>query len=80
MIKEEPGLVEDQQGRPAVEPGLEFREQVCQHGCREPLFLHQGVHFEAEHVAGCQTVLIGIEQRAIGADERIGFQRLSEFR
>ncbi len=80
MIEKEPGLIEDEQGRSAVEPGFELREQMCKHGRGEPLVLHQRVHFEAKHVSVGKTVFFGVEQRAIGPGQRIGFQRLPELR
>ena len=80
MIEEQPGLIEDKQGRPAIESAFQLRKEMCQHRRREPLVLHQRVHFETEDVSVSQTVLIGVEQRAVGSGERIGLKCLPEFR
>ena len=66
VVEEGPGLVEDQQRRPAVETRLQPLEQIGQHGRDQRLVLHQRFHLEMQHVARCQALRRAVEQAAVG--------------
>src|SRR3546814_7827582 len=57
MIEKDPGLIEDQQGRPPVEPLFEPVEQIGQHRRDDARLPHQRLGLEALHIGDGEVVL-----------------------
>src|SRR3546814_2284584 len=75
MIEKDPGLIEDQQGRPPVEPLFEPVEQIGQHRRDDARLPHQRLGLEALHIGDGEVVLRSIEQLSERAFERIRRER-----
>ncbi len=75
MIEKDPGLVEDEQRRPPVEPLFEPVEQIGQHRRDDARLPHQRFGLEALHVGDGEIVLGGIEHPPERAFERIRRER-----
>src|SRR3546814_12911714 len=70
VVEEYPGLIEDEQRRPAVEPFLQPMEEVGQNRRDRTGLAHERLGFEALDIGECQILLCGIEQRS--AERRVG--------
>src|SRR3546814_7591067 len=80
MVEEDPGLVEDQQRRPAVEALLEPVEQIGEHRRDHTRLAEQRLGLEALHVGESEPAFRGIQQPAVGSIERIGLDRSAQRR
>src|SRR3546814_18461015 len=78
MVEEDPGLVEDQQRRPAVEALLEPVEQIGEHRRDHTRLAEQRLGLEALHVGESEPAFRGIQQPAVGSIERIGLDRSAQ--
>ena len=78
VVEEEPGLIQDQERRPAVESLLQAVEEIGEHRQHRTLLVHELLHLEAERRAQLEPVTVRVEQPAEGAVEGIGMQRLLE--
>ena len=72
VVEERPGLVEDQERRPAVEARLQPVEQVGKHRRDERLVRHQLFHLDVQHVGLGELLGGSIEETAIGTFQRVG--------
>ena len=73
VVEREPALVDDEQRRPAVEPGLDAMEQIGEHGGRGA-GADQPFGLEGLNVGLAETLGLGVEQPAVGPAEAIGLQ------
>ena len=78
MIEEDPRLVEDQQGRPPVEPLLQPVEQIGEHRRDHARLAEQRLGLKALHVGEGQPALGRIEQPAVRPVERKRLDRRAE--
>jgi hypothetical protein len=75
MVGEDPGLVEDEQGRSPVEACLKAMEEIGEDGRNDAGLAHQSLGLETFHVAERKPLLGRVEQAPVGAVQRIGLQR-----
>jgi len=75
MVEEDPGLVEDQQGWPSLEPCFKPMEQIGQHRRNHACLPHERLGLETSHIGKGELLLGRVEQAAIGPVERIGPER-----
>jgi hypothetical protein len=78
IVEKDPGFVENEKRRSAVEALLEPMEEIGQHWQDDSLLVHQLLHLETLHVGERETAFGGVEQTAERAIERIGHQRRFE--
>ena len=74
VVEGEPAFIDDQQGRPAVEPAFDAMEEIGEHGGRGA-GADQALGLECLDVGFAQPLGFGVEQAAIGTAEAIGLQR-----
>ena len=73
VVEREPAFVDDEQGRPAVEPAFDAMEEIGEHG-RRGAGPDQPLGLEGLDARLAETFGLGIEQPAIGSAEAIGLQ------
>ncbi len=75
MVEENPGFVEDEKGRPTVEPFLQPVEEIGQHWRDRAGLAHQRLGLEALDVGKRELLFGRIEQPAVRSFERVGLKR-----
>ena len=75
IVEREPALVDDEQGRPAVEPIFDAVKQIGQHGGRGA-GADQALGLEGLDLRFAKTLGLRIEQAAPGPGDGVGLQRL----
>ena len=69
VVEDQPALVDDEQGRPAVEAALDAMEQIGQHG-RRGAGADQAFGLERLHVRLAQPLGFGVQQPAVRVRRR----------
>jgi hypothetical protein len=75
MVEEDPGFIENEQGRPTGEAGFEPVEEIGQHRRDHPRLPHQRLGLETLQIGEGKIVARRVEQGAERPIERVGRER-----